>query len=148
MAAHPQNDGRPGGRQEGGPETEGNDQGAVPGERPAVAGDGGPAEQGGQQPEGDTGTKADHRDRHGELPIASGFDARRLGHVLRNATGPALGVRRILIYVWAIFPEPLGPSSYCLRPLSEVCLSWNGWIQLARFSMARSDSCPYRRPFA
>src|SRR5438093_12984308 len=52
------------------------------------------------------------------------------------------------IYVWAIFPGPLGPSSHCRRPLSEVCLSWKGWIQLARFSMARSDSCPYRRPFA
>src|SRR5436189_6023289 len=104
MAAHPQNDGRPAGRQDGGPETEGNDQGAVTGERPAVAGDGGPAEKGGQQPEGDTGTKADQRDPHGELPIASGFDASRLGHVLRNATGPALEVRRILyIYMYGLY---------------------------------------------
>src|SRR5437870_8749391 len=114
MASLPQNDGRPAGRHDGGPETEGNDQGAVTGERPAVAGDGGPAEQGGQQPEGDTGTKADQRDRHGELPIANGFDASRLGHVLRNATGPALGgSTHPYIYVWAIFPGPLGPSSYC-----------------------------------
>src|SRR5207244_3314641 len=100
MAAHPQNDGRPAAGHNGGPESERNDQGAVARQRPAVAGDGRPAEQGGQQPEGDTGTKADQRDPHGELPIASGFDASRLGHVLRNATGPALQGSTHPIYMY------------------------------------------------
>src|SRR5438034_10745042 len=80
MSAHPQNDGRPAAGHNGGPESERNDQGAVARQRPAVAGDGGPAEQGGQQPEGHTATKADQRDPHGELPILRLIVGRGFGH--------------------------------------------------------------------
>src|SRR5205823_1291019 len=80
MAANPQNDGRPAAGHKGRPESERNDQGAVARQRPAVAGDGGPAEQGGQQPEGDTATKAGQPDPHGELPVLRRIVDRGFGH--------------------------------------------------------------------
>ena len=80
MAAHPQNDGRPAARHNGGSEAEGNDEGAVAGQRPAVAGDGGAAEQSGQQPEADPREQPEERNPAGEAPIVRETPGCAFGH--------------------------------------------------------------------
>src|SRR5438094_6332211 len=91
MAAHAKDDGRPAGRHNGGPEAEGNDQGAIAGERPAVARDRGAAEQRGQQPDPDTATNADQRGPRGETPILLtnvGWSCRHSGHPTEQGICP------------------------------------------------------------
>src|SRR5205823_12083187 len=71
---------RPAARHKGGSEAEGNDECAVAGQRPAGDGDGGAAEQSGQQPEADPREQPEERNPAGEAPIVLGTPGCAFGH--------------------------------------------------------------------
>ena len=69
VAAHPKDDRRPAARHHGGPQTERDDQGSIPGERPAVTREVAAADDRGERPQSDAGQRADQDDQPGEPPV-------------------------------------------------------------------------------